>query len=161
MLESFKSLRTWWASSLSSESTRKCHRSSIRTLISEISKEWLLANICPLFQLGWVWLSLVIVALCPSHVCRVSCLNIYIVCSNISARLEDYQLLSDRQYTIRKKHSCETQLTTVIYDWVKVLDEGQDDTFILDFEKLLEDLHTDQRNMFLPLLKLRARVGIL
>ena len=36
------------------------------------------------------------------------------------------------------KGSCETQLTTVINDWVKILDKGgQVDTFILDFEELL------------------------
>ena len=32
-------------------------------------------------------------------------------------------------------HICETQLTTVINDWAKLLDNGgQVDTFILDFE---------------------------
>ena len=35
-----------------------------------------------------------------------------------------------------EKHSCETQLFTVIDDWAKVLDNhGQVDTFILDFER--------------------------
>ena len=39
----------------------------------------------------------------------------------------------------RKWHSCETQLTTVINDWAKILDEkGQVDTFILDFEKAFD-----------------------
>ena len=39
-------------------------------------------------------------------------------------------------YAFRKRHSCETQLTTVVNDWVKILDkEGQVDTFILAFEK--------------------------
>ena len=38
--------------------------------------------------------------------------------------------------TFRKWHSCETQLTTVINDWAKILDKtGQVDTFMLDFEK--------------------------
>ena len=60
----------------------------------------------------------------------------HIVCSNIMAHLDEYQLLSDRQHEFRKKHSCETQLTTVINDWVKILDKGgQVDTFILDFKK--------------------------
>ena len=41
------------------------------------------------------------------------------------------KLLSDRQHAFRKRHSCETQLTTVINDWAKILDdEGQADTFI-------------------------------
>ena len=38
-----------------------------------------------------------------------------------------------------KKHSCETQLITVINDWATILDKGgQVDTFILDFEKALD-----------------------
>ena len=47
--------------------------------------------------------------------------------------------LSDRQHALRKGHSCETQLTTVINDWAKILDNrGQVDTFILDFEKAFD-----------------------
>ena len=50
--------------------------------------------------------------------------------------LDEYKLLSDRQHAFTKGHSCETQLTTVINDWAKILDNrGQVDTFILDFEK--------------------------
>ena len=42
-------------------------------------------------------------------------------------------------YAFRKRHSCETQLTTVINDWSKILDNGgQVDTFILDFEKAFD-----------------------
>ena len=45
------------------------------------------------------------------------------------------KLLLDRQHAFRKNHSCETQLITVINDWVKILDAGgQVDTLILDFE---------------------------
>ena len=37
-----------------------------------------------------------------------------------------------------KKHSCGTQLITVISDWAKILDKGrQVDSFILDFVKAL------------------------
>ena len=53
--------------------------------------------------------------------------------------LKEYKLLSDRQHAFRKGHSCETQLTTVINDWAKILDNrGQVDTFILDFEKAFD-----------------------
>ena len=52
------------------------------------------------------------------------------------SHLDGYKLLSDRQHALRKRHSCETQLTMVINDWAKILDNtGQVDTFILDFEK--------------------------
>ena len=55
------------------------------------------------------------------------------------AHLDEHKLLSDRQHAFRKKHSCDTQLITVIDDWVKILDKGgQVDTFILDFEKAFD-----------------------
>ena len=55
------------------------------------------------------------------------------------AHLDEYKLLSDRQRAFRKRHSCETQLTTAINDWAKILDNGgQVDTFILDFEKAFD-----------------------
>ena len=60
----------------------------------------------------------------------------HIVCSNIMAHLDEHNLLSDRQHTFRKRHSCETQLITVINDRAKILDDGrQAETFILDFKK--------------------------
>ena len=50
-----------------------------------------------------------------------------------------YKLLSDKQHAFRKRHSCETQLTTVINDWAKILDNRrQVDTFILDFKKAFD-----------------------
>ena len=62
-----------------------------------------------------------------------------IVCSNIMAHLDEYKLLSDRQHAFWKGHSCETQLTMVINDLSKILDNrGQVDTFILDFEKAFD-----------------------
>ena len=55
------------------------------------------------------------------------------------ARLDEYNLLSDRQHAFRKGHSCETQSITEINDWAKLLDSrGQVDTFILDFEKAFD-----------------------
>ena len=57
------------------------------------------------------------------------------------AHLDEHKLLSDRQHAFRKGHICETQLITVIDDWVKILDKGgQVDTFILDFEKAFDTL---------------------
>ena len=77
---------------------------------------------------------------CPVSLTCVPCkLLEHVVCSNIMAHLDEHQLLSDRQYAFRKRHSCETQLTTVINDWAKILDkEGHVDTFILDFEKAFD-----------------------
>ena len=102
----------------------------------EIPKEWSLANICRLFKKTDRSLA------CnyrPVSLTRVPCkLLEHIVCSNI-IYLDEYKLLSDRQHAFRKGHSCETQLTMVINDWAKILDNrGQVDTFILDFEKAFD-----------------------
>ena len=64
--------------------------------------------------------------------------HIHVVCSNIMAHLDEHKLL----HAFRKWHSCGTQLTTVINDWAKILDNrGQVDTFILDFEKAFDTPH--------------------
>ena len=55
------------------------------------------------------------------------------------AHLDEYKLFSDRQHASRKRHSCETQLTTVINDWAKILNNGgQVDTSILVFENAFD-----------------------
>ena len=103
----------------------------------EIPKEWSLANICPLYKKGDRSLA------CNYRPVSLTCVPCklleHIVCSNIMAHLDEHKLLSDRQHAFRKKHSCETQLITVIDDWAKILDKGgQVDTFILDFEKAFD-----------------------
>ena len=95
----------------------------------EIPKEWSLANICPLFKKSDRSLA------CNYRSVSLTCVPCklleHIVYSNIMAHLDEYKLLSDRQHAFRKGHSCETQLTTVINDWAKILDNrGQVDTFI-------------------------------
>ena len=103
----------------------------------EIPKKWSLANICPLYKKGDRALA------CNYHLVSLTCVPCklleHIVCSNILADLYEYKLLSDRQHAFRKRHSCETQLTTVKNDWAKILaNGGQVDTFILDFEKAFD-----------------------
>ena len=52
------------------------------------------------------------------------------------AHLDEYKLRLDKHHAFRKRHSCETPLTTIINNWAKILDNGgQVDTFILDFKK--------------------------
>ena len=72
----------------------------------EIPKEWLLANICPLFKKGNRTLA------CNYRPMSLTCVPCklleHIVCSNIMAHLDEYQLLSNRQHAFRKRHSCET-----------------------------------------------------
>ena len=103
----------------------------------EIPKEWSFANICPLFKKSDRSLA------CNYRPVSLTCVPCklleLIVCSNIMAHIDEYKFLSDRQHAFRKGHSCETQLTTVINDWAKILDNrGQVDTFILDFEKAFD-----------------------
>ena len=44
-----------------------------------------------------------------------------------------------KQHALRKWHSCETQLITVIDDWAIILDNhDQVDTITLDFEKAFD-----------------------
>ena len=51
------------------------------------------------------------------------------MCSNSMAHLDEHKLLSDMQHAFRKRHSCETYLTTVINDWARILsNKGQVDT---------------------------------
>ena len=88
----------------------------------EISKELSLANICPRFKKGDRCLA------CNYRPVSLTCVPCklleHIVCSNIMAHLDEHKLLSDRQHAFRKRHSCETQLITVINDWAKILDNG-------------------------------------
>ena len=103
----------------------------------EVPKEWTLANISSLFKKGDRLLA------CnhrPVSLTYVACkLLEHIFCSNIMPHLDGHKLLSDKQRAFRKWHSCETQLTTVINDLAKILDnQGQVDTFILDFEKAFD-----------------------
>ena len=104
---------------------------------SEIPKEWSLANICLLYKNADRALAR---NYGPVSLTFVPCkLLEHIVCSNIMAHLDEYKLLSDRQHAFRKRHSCETQLITVINDWAKIFDnEEQVDSFILDFEKVFD-----------------------
>ena len=105
--------------------------------MGEIPKEWSLANICPLFKKGDRSLA------CNYRLVSLTCVPCklleHIVCSNIMAHLDEHKFLSDKQHAFRKMHSCETQLVTVINDWAKILDNGEQvDTFILDFEKVFD-----------------------
>ena len=103
----------------------------------EIPKEWSLANICPCFKKSDRSLAS---NYRPVSLHCVPCeLLEHIVCSNGMAYLDEHKLLSNRQHVFRKRHSCKTQLTTVINDWAKVLgSRGQIDTSILDFEKAFD-----------------------
>ena len=101
----------------------------------EIPKEWSLANICPLFKKGDRSLAR---NYRPVSLTCIPCkLLEHIVCSNIMAHLDEHELLSDRQHAFRKWHSCETQLTTLINDWAKILDKKARSTLLYSILKRL------------------------
>ena len=115
-------------------------------ILGEISKEWPLANICPLYKIGDISLA------CnyrPVSLARIPCkLLEHIICSNIMAHLDEHKSLSDRQHAFQKKYSCKTQVITVINDWAKILDkDGQVDTFHLDFEKAFDTFPMNYLNV--------------
>ena len=87
--------------------------------MGEIPKEWSLANICTLYKKGYQLVLYDLSNYCPVSLTCILCklLEQYIVCSNITAHPEQHELLSDRQHAFRKRHICETQLTTVINNW--------------------------------------------
>ena len=106
----------------------------------EIPKGWSLTNICPLFKKGDRTLA------CNYRPVSLTCVPCklleHMVSSNIMANLDEHRHLSEKQHAFMKWHSCETQLITVINDWAKILDnQGQVDTFILDFEKAFDTPH--------------------
>ena len=73
-----------------------------------------------------------------AHLCVPFKLREHIVCSNIMALLREHKLPSNSQHAFRKKHSCETQLTTDVNDCAQIWDnKGQVNTFILDFGRPL------------------------
>ena len=113
----------------------------------EIPMEWSLANICPLFKNGDRSLA------CNYRIVLLTCVPCklleHIVCSNIMAHLDEHKLLSDRQHAFRKRHSCETQLITVLNDWTKILDDGgQVDTLGLPLTFKIRNFKTSSHTNF-------------
>ena len=68
----------------------------------EISKEWSLANVCPLFKEGDR--SLARNNRTVSLTCILCKLLEHSVCSNIMTHLDEHELLSNRQHAFRKWH---------------------------------------------------------
>ena len=97
--------------------------------MGEITEEWSLADICPIFKKGDMSLAF---NYRPVSLTCIPCkLQKHIVCSNIMGLFDQHILLSNKQHAFRKCHSCETQLTAETNDWAKSLDKkGQVVTFI-------------------------------
>ena len=139
LIEAIFHMEPTWDGRMKVNTNGLCHMTKTAAMpiyAGEIPKEWSLANICLLFMKSDRSLA------CNYRPVSLTCVPCklleHIVCSNIMAQLDEYKLLSDRQHAFRKGHICETQLTTVINDWAKILDNrGQVDTFILVLKRHL------------------------
>ena len=76
----------------------------------------------------------------PISLTSVICKSMeHIIVSQIMKHLEDQNILSDRQFGFRSKHSCESQLFITINDIAKQIDTNlQVDAAILDFSKAFD-----------------------
>ena len=102
-----------------------------------IPEDWEIATICPLHKKGDKSI--------PENYRPVSLTSIvckmmeHIIGSNIMKHLESHNIITKKQHAFRKYHSCETQLCTVVDDWAKELDSGQQvDVAFLDMEKAFD-----------------------
>lgn len=103
---------------------------------AKIPKDWSLATICPINKKGhkanpknYQPVSLT---------CVICKMLEHIVCSNIMKHLKEHSMITNRQHAFIKYHSCETQLCTIIDDWAKELDKGNQTDIFLDFEKAFD-----------------------
>ncbi|MEL7079481.1 MAG: reverse transcriptase domain-containing protein, partial [Cyanobacteria bacterium J06582_2] len=110
-------------------------RQSLAT--NSVPSTWETATICPIHKKGD--------RSDPANYRPVSLTSIvckmleHIISSSIMKHLEKYNIITDKQHAFRKYHSCETQLCTVVNDWSKELDKGnQVDIFFLDLEKAFD-----------------------
>ena len=87
--------------------------------IGKIPEEWTVANICPLYKKNDR--SLPVNCRPVSLTCIVCKLLEHIVCSQVMGHLDSNKIITT---DLRKHHSCETQLTHVVHDWTRSLENG-------------------------------------
>jgi hypothetical protein len=102
-----------------------------------VPSEWKVANICPIFKKKD---RTVPANYRPVSLTCICCKMLeHIVCANLNDHFDKHNIITNRQHAFRKNHSCETQLSYVVNDWTKSLDNKQQvDVFILDFEKAFD-----------------------
>ena len=82
----------------------------------------------------------------PISLTSIICKSLeHIICSHIMNHLDTHNILLKHQYGFRSRHSCETQLLTVIDDFAKAInDKKQVDTCMLDFSKAFDKVPHQQ-----------------
>ena len=103
----------------------------------KLPKDWLSANVSPVFKKGDVHLP---ENYRPVSLTCVSCkLLEHIICKHILDHLEKNKILTSLNHGFRSGYSCETQLVTTIHDLLGKYDVGtQIDMVILDFSKAFD-----------------------
>ena len=103
----------------------------------QLPKDWLQANICPVFKKG----SRTIASnYRPISLTCVICKAMeHILFHHIIKHLDQFDILKDYQHGFRKGRSCETQLLITIEEIAKSLDNrSQVDLLVLDFSKAFD-----------------------
>ena len=103
----------------------------------QLPKDWLTANICPVFKKG---ARSTASNYRPISLTCVICKTMeHILYHHIMAHLEQLNILKDYQHGFRKGRSCETQLIITVDEIAKSLDNrSQVDLLILDFSKAFD-----------------------
>ena len=103
----------------------------------QLPKDWLTANICPVFKKGSKTTAS---NYRPISLTCVICKTMeHILYHHITAHLDQQNILEDYQHGFRKGRSCETQLIITIEEIAKSLDNrSQVDLLMLDFSKAFD-----------------------
>ena len=65
----------------------------------------------------------------------------HIICSHLSCHLSANSIITPLQHGLQRGLSCDTQLTSVILEWAKVLNfHSQVDVIFLDFAKAIDSV---------------------
>ena len=107
----------------------------------QLPKDWLTANICPVFKKGSRTTAS---NYRPISLTCVICKTMeHILYHHITAHLDQQNILKDYQHGFRKGRSCETQLIITIEEIAKSLDNrSQVDLLMLDFSKAFDTVPT-------------------
>jgi len=103
----------------------------------KLPKDWLLANITPVFKEGDRSNPANYRPISLTSIC--SKLMEHILCHDIMSHLDANQILNNCQYGFRPSHSCEAQLISIVEEIQLALDHHQQvDLLMLDFSKAFD-----------------------
>jgi hypothetical protein len=111
--------------------------------LGELPKDWLNANISPLFKKGNRNIAANYRPV--SLTCVICKILEHVICSHIRNHIDHHGILSSVQHGFRKHHSCESQLLITTHDLLKARDNNiQVDIAVLDFAKAFDTVPHDR-----------------